>query len=863
MKRKFFAATLALLLVFQLVPLAYAGSPDTPTETTAHAVNQPSENLSGDTAGDAGLDAAVGGVGGSGDTDAAEGSKNTALGEDANLTVGAPLSATSPNQAPDLLEASVTIKITGLAVVDGFVETDEWLEESVLLDTSVDAMTATLNLLDQKSLSYTTAYGGTMLDSISLGGVTLGSASSGNNYSYWELYVDGYSSWVGAGATYAQEGAVWEWRYNDAAEMAFIDQAFEVKITGVESIGGVNVYVPWIKSVKYYDPSVDVLTATGAVLDRYSMAYVLGYNDTYLESITKADGLVTLASASSGSIWSYWEFFVNNSSSWFGADKTMPLPGDVFEFKYYLGGVDAPVEVVVDPSATRPHYSADNAGFVTNRTVESQTPYEPNSTALAFKTSIKAADDWTIGYSDLLLVNGNVYVAVGQSLVVYSGTTGAKLAEAQLANSVGYTSRPLYTQGLVVVPLDGGRLQAFTADTLTCVWITDVLPATANGFHQSSSTLIEQNGLIYYGTAVADYATSTAGAFMCIDASTGEILWQVDNTASGYYWAGAIVVGEYVYIADDAGNLTSYSATGGWQASSINLGTSIRSTLTSDGEYLYALDYAGTLWRVSLGSWGALQASGSIRLGISSTSTPVLSNGKLFVGATAAGYSGILAVIDVDSFTLERSISVPASVQSTPLVSVQGSNTYVYFTCNTTPGGVYCYRLGDAAASELFAPTGEDANYCMSTVVASASGMLYYVNDSGQLFALNVGQGPTISVPSPGEGATDDGGNSQPTVIAGGSVIITVIDATTATAAQENASATSEENSATTSAANRQNSAANSIAESATPESAPLVDASIPLLPILGISVAVVGLLVAGLWALRARSSAQKGRALR
>ena len=81
----------------------------------------------------------------------------------------------------------------------------------------------------------------------------------------------------------------------------------------------------------------------------------------------------------------------------------------------------------------------------------------------------------------------------------------------------------------------------------------------------------------------------------------------------------------------------------------------------------------------------------------------------------------------------------------TPLVSVQQSGTYVYFTINgaegdyptyTAGGGIYVYRLGDEDAHVLFEPESGLKNYCMASILCDPDGNLYYFNDSGHLFKI-------------------------------------------------------------------------------------------------------------------------------
>ena len=100
------------------------------------------------------------------------------------------------------------------------------------------------------------------------------------------------------------------------------------------------------------------------------------------------------------------------------------------------------------------------------------------------------------------------------------------------------------------------------------------------------------------------------------------------------------------------------------------------------------------------------------------------------------GY-GTLSVIDLSTMSVKKSIRADrGESKSTPLVSVQGNDTYVYFTCNALPGGVYAYKLGDDAAQMMFTPDAKYREYCTASIICDEKGNLYYANDSGRLFKL-------------------------------------------------------------------------------------------------------------------------------
>ena len=208
----------------------------------------------------------------------------------------------------------------------------------------------------------------------------------------------------------------------------------------------------------------------------------------------------------------------------------------------------------------------------------------------------------------------------------------------------------------------------------------------------------------------------------------------------------------------------------------LDLGASVRSTAiagTQEGTLIVATS-DGVLHKVSIDAdTGAARELSSVKFGSSTTSTPTIVNGKIYIGGSSLQgepnewgyvvYGGQLSVIDEATMTVEHAVTsydggtkLPGDSKSAPLVSVQSTGTYVYFTCNAEPGGVYCYRVGDAVASMVYTPDEDHQNYSMSSVVCDADGTLYYVNDSGALFAIH-GNGNA----GPDNGGVGDDGNGS------------------------------------------------------------------------------------------------------
>lgn len=206
----------------------------------------------------------------------------------------------------------------------------------------------------------------------------------------------------------------------------------------------------------------------------------------------------------------------------------------------------------------------------------------------------------------------------------------------------------------------------------------------------------------------------------------------------------------------------------GKTVASLKIAERVRATVLVDGSIAYVVSADGVLHKLSVGADGALSELGKVTFGSSSTSTPVLVNGKIVVGGASTesfmgGYQnkctyhyGQLAVIDAETLVVDYSIykadgsyirqgtSGGGDVKSQPVVSVQNGETYIYFTSNNNPGGIYRYRIGDDEAELLYTPAAGDQQYCMASISVGSDGSLYYVNDSGKLFAVK-GNGQRVN----------------------------------------------------------------------------------------------------------------------
>lgn len=539
-----------------------------------------------------------------------------------------------------------------------------------------------------------------------------------------------------------------------------------VKVTGISERDSDGQYSleDWIPLTEYEwqsDKNVSAWDVFSELLQRAYYSYSL--QDGWVPySITPPGGVPLAAEHLGGYNYNYWSFKVNGTFASSYPTGYKLQDGDTIELVYLVNdGSEKPSDIEIVPDAPRPDYDDSAAwpgyagGSASGPSTDAKTPVD--TTDLAWSSALKDSSEYSKGVSDPILVNGDVYIAAGNTLYIKDAATGETKKQATLAVSINTTSRIVYADGLIVVPLSGGRLQALTADDLVTVWLTDELPAhMTGGSQQSLTTLTVRDGCVYYGTAAADWTTSYGGYYLCVDLATGETKWINKNSDAGYYWSGAASAGSYLVVADDNGVVRALDPASGDVVASLDLGVRVRSTVIADadGTTLYVVSNDGVLHKLSVAADGALTHAGSVKFGSSSTSTPSLtSNGKIVAcGSSTEGYNndwggisyyGVIAVIDAATMTLENRVDrvddgswLPADAKSAPVIAQVNGETYAYFTCNSVPGGVYQYRLGDTSAGLIYHPEGTLANYCMASVAVGADGTLYYTNDSGYLIAL-------------------------------------------------------------------------------------------------------------------------------
>lgn len=506
-----------------------------------------------------------------------------------------------------------------------------------------------------------------------------------------------------------------------------------------------------------------------------------------LTSATMPDGRVL--SMTDTAPYSYWSFYVNNGFANFGAASYCLKNGDCVEFRYVKGdGIQKPSSApATNPGTEHPEVNAAWNGFAnggSGSATDALTPTTKTDTpswALNLLTDEQQKAGANASASDPVVANGKVYLVTGASvwggktwnavLNEIDSATGSVVRSLELGSSMDTTCRPVIAQGIILIPLSGGYLQAVSAKTFKTLWYSDAFAM------QNLSSLTVDGDYVYINTLdrwSGNDKDVQNGTVKRLNIHTGAIAGSASVADGGYYWSGGLMVNGYYVVGGDYGQVRVYSADLSKLVGSVKLsGGNIRSALVLHDGFVYAVTRDdGTLHKLTIGSDGSIAEAAKVQFVAYSTSTPVFSGNYVFInGATANNWNakGILSIIDLSDMSVKQITKADGEElgfesKSTPLVSTHDGETYVYFTLNgakgnwpnyTTGGGVYMYRLGDAEATEVFVPGSGYANYCMASVVCDEFGNLYYTNDSGHLFCVK-SQAHRVKFDAQGGSATGD-----------------------------------------------------------------------------------------------------------
>ncbi len=571
-----------------------------------------------------------------------------------------------------------------------------------------------------------------------------------STWKFWQFFVNGKKANVGAGNYTLKAGDKVSWVYGSDGTMPGQAKT-SLQIIGVDSGGNVQTWAPAADYTMVDTATVADATELAFKQSGISANYGTGAWGWFLNSITSPfDGRTLAWDSTTGA---YWRLFIDGKPSDLGAGSVQLKDAKSIAWVYTAGDkLPDPDALTTDPNAPKSNFDSAWPAFASGKAngsvAEVPTPSGAAESAWDEPADIKGDAK---GVSDLLIIDGNICAVKGDRIVLIDSETGKKeLASCSIGANIGYFFRPAYKDGYLVVPFEDGSLGIFVLDkkdgqySIACRYKT---PSLGIKDTQALTSVTISGGKAYAGFTVVD---GSEGALVCVDLASGKVDWTTDkkksetNENEGYYWAGAAASGDDIIIGNESGKVALIDGSNGKELSSVSVGTPVRSGIIAvevgengDGTYLAVSRDNGTLYKIRRSGDKLTLEGKPVAFAAISTSTPAVSNGLAYVcGMDIEGY-GTLSVIDLSTMSVKKSIRADkGESKSTPLVSVQGNDTYVYFTCNALPGGVYAYKLGDDAAQMIFTPDAKYREYCTASIICDEKGNLYYANDSGRLFKL-------------------------------------------------------------------------------------------------------------------------------
>ena len=363
-----------------------------------------------------------------------------------------------------------------------------------------------------------------------------------------------------------------------------------------------------------------------------------------------------------------------------------------------------------------------------------------------------------------LVVGDTLIVASGKRLYKLKAADGTVLNQVDMIESNMYAlALPLYADGKIIVQLDNGTIQAFSFETFESLWIyKDKLAG------QSLTPITYSYGYIYTGFWNGEEENAN---YVCIsvkdenpEKTTERKLprWTY-KVKGGFYGAGCTVTEKFVIFGSDDGKrqsngeskIISLFKDNGKLADTLSVKGDIRAGVvySEEEDAYYTAAKSGYIYKFRMNKkTGKLAYVNSFATKGGVTATPIIYNGKIYVGSSN-GSGGDFLVIDADTMKLIYSGKVAGYPQASALVSLGYKETtekvYIYITLNVKPGGIVVFEDSEnqkeAIQRELFMPDETMSEYCISTIATDEDGNLYYKNDSGNIFAIGR-QKETISL---------------------------------------------------------------------------------------------------------------------
>ena len=428
-----------------------------------------------------------------------------------------------------------------------------------------------------------------------------------------------------------------------------------------------------------------------------------------------------------------------------------------------------------------------------NGVVDVRTPITAEDTVLVWAN--KLGEGYSGGaVGSPIIVGGYLYTYSGTTIMKVDKETGLVLKTGTMVGGSAFAINcATYAEGMIFIGLANGRVQAFNAETLESLWVyRDALGG------QPNCPIAYADGYIYTGfwnqeTKQANFACLSVTDEDATKTNEAKLpTWTY--THNGFYWAGAYVNSDFVLVTTDdgaegyvtgRGSILSLNPKTGKLIDSLqatNVGD-LRSSVCYDEETeaYYFTSKGGDLYQVKVNADGTFTKGSLRRLHLDngadsasappmSTSTPVIANGRAYIGVSGTSqftaYSGHnITVVDLSTFSIAYSVPTMGYPQTSGLLTTayqdKDGYNYIYFIDNFTPGKLRVIRdmpgmtevdhsyttmetyskNGEEHTVEtayvLFTPDGAQAQCAICSPIVDEEGNIYFKNDSAQLMRLS------------------------------------------------------------------------------------------------------------------------------
>lgn len=337
-------------------------------------------------------------------------------------------------------------------------------------------------------------------------------------------------------------------------------------------------------------------------------------------------------------------------------------------------------------------------------------------------------------------VNGYDYYYYINHSVTASSLTDATLSISVTLNGTGtIESVSMFANKGAVTKVTGIDSTDASGVTLTSV------VSSVNG--QINTPITRYGEYIYFGT----WSGYTQMQYYQVYVEENDFDVTTWTGNAGFYWAGAVKLGNYIYFGGDATSSSSTAPSYLYYRSEASFDTvggavqlpsgagNVRSTVMTDGTYLYFTSQGGYLWCYKPNeTTGAPELQWSAALDATSTSTPTKVGDRIYVGVYSGFNKGGVKCVSASTHAVNDVIAVTDKnnfpVQCSIVVKGDGTGTdYLFFNTNASNGRGFCYSYDGTTATEQWASNPD--TYALGGM-ACDNNIIVFGNDYDHLYVV-------------------------------------------------------------------------------------------------------------------------------